>query len=92
MPMTGEFIGSSASKRITMTPDDIKNVMMENQNLRKENIELKHKVSVLESTLFSAGIEVDEKFGDNQDHVVLPTNKEVEGYKDVTNDDRAWRK
>lgn len=72
--------GTSAT--IKLSSEDVKRIIIENQALKKENIELKKKVSVLENTLFSAGIEVDEKFGDRQDHLVLPSKDEVEHYKD----------
>jgi hypothetical protein len=72
--------------KITMTPADIRQMLILNQELKRENNELKAQVAVLEKTLLSAGIEVDEKFGDNEDHVIVPTLESVKGYKDLDNE------
>lgn len=84
MPSTGEFFSGMPAKQVIMTSQDIKNVMMENQELRKEVERLKKDNEMLGKILLTAGITVDEKFGDAEiDEVRVPSMKEVAGYKEV---------
>lgn len=72
------------AKRVVMTSEDIKNVMIENQNLRKEVAELKERNNMLTSILLTSGITVEEKFGDAEiEELRIPSMKEVSGYKDL---------
>ena len=74
--VVNKVVNKVPSGRIIMTHTDIKNMLIENQELKKQ-------IAVLEKTLMSAGIEVDEKFGDNEDHFVVPNKDEVKGYTDL---------
>lgn len=77
------------AKKVTVTSEDVKKIMMENQELRKENQELKNHADMLGKLLLTAGITVDEKFGDPEiDEVKVPSMKEVSGYKDVSDSQR----
>lgn len=58
--------------------------MLKNKELEKEVAELKNQNNVLQMTLMSAGIVVDEKFGDNEDGPVrIPTKEELESYTEI---------
>lgn len=63
------------------------------QKLEKENEELKNRNMMLERMMLTAGVEVDEKFGDNRDHLVFPTKEQLMGYKDLgqAKPVEAWR-
>lgn len=69
--------------KVVMTSADVKQLLINYQDLKKKYDELLAQNQVLEKTLMSAGIEVDEKFGDNEDHVVVPTMESVKGYTDL---------
>jgi hypothetical protein len=70
-------------KKVVMTSEQVKQMMIRCQEVQKENTELKKKLEVLEKTLMSAGIEVDEKFGDDGNHMVFPSVEELKSYKEV---------
>lgn len=72
------------NKQIALTPDDVKKIMLRNKDLEKRVKELEEQNKVLEMTLMSAGIVVDEKFGDDQNGGMrIPSQAELDNYPEM---------
>lgn len=81
----GTIVGPQPMKKMVMTADDVKKVMLENQALHETVRKLTQDNEMLGKILLTAGITVDEKFGDAEiDEVRVPSMKEVSGYKEVS--------
>lgn len=81
----GNTSATPKANKAVVIPQKVKLTEIEKEliKLRKENTDLREKNTMLETMMLTAGIEVDEKFGDNEDHIIFPSAKEVKGYTDL---------
>jgi hypothetical protein len=83
--LAGSTTTSPKANKAIVIPQKVKLTEIEKElmKLKEENADLKERNIMLEKMFLTAGIEVDEKFGDNEDHIVFPSASEVKNYKDL---------